>query len=62
MKTKLYQVVVWHNDSSCSMLLHRNRTAWTVKTAQKHRRECVAEHVAGNAKWKNVRAFTLVLL
>ena len=44
-----------------SYLAHRGRTAWTLRTAQKHKREVTRELVEGTGKYSHVQFATLVL-
>jgi hypothetical protein len=54
-----YMIAIKHTDDSVSYLTHRGRMVWCIKTARKHLRYYVREHVAKNPKWANVRYFGL---
>ena len=54
-----YRVALKHSDGTVSYLSHRGRTEWSLRTARKHRRDCVREKVY-NAKFPNVVWFALV--
>lgn len=56
---KKYQVVLWHNDSTTSLLTHRNRTAWCVEVAKKHKIDVIRRKLAG--EFPTVQTCTLVL-
>lgn len=54
-----YHVVLWYNDNTTSLLMHRNRAAWRVETARKHLRDVIQRKVKGD--FPDVRTCTLVL-
>lgn len=55
-----YQIAIKYLDGDIAYLVHRNKTAWAVKTARKYLRECVREKIANNPKWVEVWFFALV--
>jgi len=53
-----YQVAVKFNDDSQAYLSHRDRMAWTLRTARKHARECTGKIVSG--VWHKVQYVAVV--
>lgn len=53
-----YQVLIKHTDNKVSYLSHRDRMAWTLRTARKHVKDCTAKIVSG--QWSNVKYVAVV--
>jgi hypothetical protein len=54
-----YEVAIKHVDGKMSYLSHRDRMAWTLRTARKHAKDCTAKIVAG--QWPDVKYVAVVL-
>lgn len=45
---KLYNVRIKHANGTLSVMSHRDRMAWTYRTAKKHAKDCIAMMVKGD--------------
>ena len=54
-----YRVAVKHVDGSLSYLMVRDRTAWTLRTARKHAKDCTAKILSGGS-WAHAKYVTIV--
>lgn len=53
-----YNVAVKYNDGSLAYLSHRDRMAWTLRTARKHAKDCTIKIVSG--QWPTVKYVAVV--
>lgn len=53
-----YNVAIKHTDGRVSYLSHRDRTAWTLRTARKHAKDCTAKIVSG--QWPTVKYVAVI--
>lgn len=57
---KRFGVYIKHDDNTGAWLSHKGRTEWSYRTARRHLRDVVREHVADSLKWQAVRYFAVV--
>lgn len=55
-----YSIYIKHIDGHGAYLSHRDRTAWTLRTARKHLTDVTREKLSQSDKWVNVEYFALV--
>ena len=53
-----YQVLIKHTDNKISYLSHRDRMAWTLRTARKHAKDCTAKILSG--QWPTVKYVAVI--
>ena len=53
-----YEVAIKYLDGKVAYLSHRDRMAWTLRTARKHAKDCTAKIVSG--QWPTVKYVAVV--